>query len=645
MKSLVVNRLLRYSSINLCEQTPKETCDKLYQISELLLEVDDNDIKALDVKQKYTSKNLASNVYDKIKDFEPSLQDDILNSFNMYLIDDGTGKGCNGDKIDKSHLTIFGYPKNYSSMVVSVNSPLINNIITIENYNQKFNKVDNLEINTKNKNLKQFIRSIVKIYPELITMFDTSLKKQKGLDTIKNTLLSLKALHNDNLFKNLEPNKKNILISAIILNNISQSNEEDDDDRIVQNAIDASLITQKYYNFEDKKLISNLILVSDDNPFIINYACGLEHLINDGKFCDYFENNIVQTKMQDSIGTIFKGDQIDLYYLFQKYGKNEGISLDKFQKLKTHAAIANNIDLIIREALNITKLPNRADLLYVNCQSNKASCIEDGILTKDDNGFVIIDIAKMQDENIPQAKQEQYFKEMGINCKTVDDFRLLIHATVDLNPSSEVIDDFMYTDIGDKYTKCDPQSAISNMTSMELYQMGYQRLCASLISKFNNNVFGGLNTAFIINPDKTIFLDAAPSDFASSDKDSFTAHRYSATFGKIVGNLYLQDDFAPKIKSMNIEEIRKNYSQDIKEMQGEMQNKEYTFIHNEISIANINVAGIVIAANISNDEANPNDILKEPSVADYIKSKNIPIIRINLNTSEDDTEEQDTSKD
>ncbi|UKI40250.1 MAG: hypothetical protein L6V95_08480 [Candidatus Melainabacteria bacterium] len=51
--------------------------------------------------------------------------------------------------------------------------------------------------------------------------------------------MSLKALHNDNLFKNLEVSQKNILISAIILNNISQSNEKDPRDRIVQNANDA----------------------------------------------------------------------------------------------------------------------------------------------------------------------------------------------------------------------------------------------------------------------------------------------------------------------------------------------------------------------------------------------------------------------
>jgi len=110
-------------------------------------------------------------------------------------------------------------------------------------------------------------------------------------------------------------------------------------------------------------------------------------------------------------------------------------------------------------------------------------------------------------------------------------------------------------------------------------------------------------------------------------------HCYNETFGKTVKDLDLPVDDDPKIKSMNIEEIREHYSADIKEIQKRMQQQQPSFEHSEISIANVNVAGIVIAANISEHEVDPHDILKEPSVADYIKSKNIPIIRINLNTS------------
>ncbi|UKI40249.1 MAG: hypothetical protein L6V95_08475 [Candidatus Melainabacteria bacterium] len=99
----------------------------------------------------------------------------------MYLIDDGTGKGCSDDKINKSHLTIFGYPQNYSSLAMSINSPLIDNIIAIEQCNIRFNDVDNLEISTQNKKLKQFIKNIFEVYPELMTMFDTSLKRKMVL--------------------------------------------------------------------------------------------------------------------------------------------------------------------------------------------------------------------------------------------------------------------------------------------------------------------------------------------------------------------------------------------------------------------------------------------------------------------------------
>lgn len=617
LNCLVLNRLLKHSTTNLCKQDDKKAYNQLSQTLNILLEVDDRDIKTLNVKQKYSSKNLAADVYDNIKDFEPSLQDNILNSFNMYLIDDGTGKGCSDDKINKSHLTIFGYPQNYSSLAMSINSPLIDNIIAIEQCNIRFNDVDNLEISTQNKKLKQFIKNIFEVYPELMTMFDTSLKKKNGLKTLKNTLLSLKALHNDNLFKKLEVSQKNILISAIILNNISQSNEKDPHDRIVQNANDAFLITNKYCNLEDKKLISNLILI-DDNEDMINYACGLDHSFGDGEYDDKQKQN----KIDDSIATIFKGKQIVLYYLFQKYGKNNVISPQKFNKLKNYAAIANNIDLIIREALDITKLPNNPELLYFNCINNNASCIKDGILTKDKNGFIIIDISKMQHENIPQTKQEQYFKEMGINCKTVEDFRLLIHGNNDLDLPSEVFD------FNEETINCDPQRAITNMISMESNPMGYQRLCTTFISNTNNHIFAQTKIGFIINPDKTIFLHAANGDIGIASKDAYTVHCFSNEFGETIQS---QDIDKIKIQSMNMEEVKQNYPKEISQIKEAMLQQDPDD-YNEISIANINVAGIVIGANIADDEVNPYNILKESAVADYVKSKNIPIIKIDLNS-------------
>ena len=617
LNCLVLNRLLKYSTTVLNKQDNKDLYTKLSKTLNVLLDVNDEDIKTLDVKQKYTSKKLASDVYDNIKDLEPALQDDILNSFNMYLIDDGTGKSCIGNKINKSHLTIFGYPKNYSSTVISINSPLINRIIAIEQCNQRFNNVDNLEIYTENKKLKQCVKNIFKVYPELITMFDTSLKKQNGINTLKNSLLKIKALYNDDLFKNLDDKNKNILLTSVLLNNISQSNEEDEHDRIIQNASDTYVITNKYCSLEDRKLTANLILINESED-MINYACGLDHSFDDGVYNDKLKQN----KIDDSIATIFKGEKIDLYYLFQKYEKNNEISLQKFNKLRNYAAIVNNIDLIIRESLDITTLPNDPNLLYINCQRNNASCIKDKILFKDKNNFIIIDIAKMQDENTPQAKQEEYFKEMGINCKTVEDFKLLIHANSDLNLPSEIFE------FNDETINCDPQRAIINMISMEINQIGYQRLCTSFISNLHNYIFSQTKIGFIINPDKTIFLDAANEDIAIASKDAYTVHCFNNEFGNAIKSEYISDKI--EIRSMNMEEVKQNYSEEIsktKELMSQQKPNDY----NEISIANVNVAGIVIGANISDQDVNPYDILKEPSVANYIRSKNIPIIRINLN--------------
>ncbi|UKI40248.1 MAG: hypothetical protein L6V95_08470 [Candidatus Melainabacteria bacterium] len=81
LNCLVLNRLLQHSTTNLCKQDDKKAYNQLSQTLNILLEVDDRDIKTLNVKQKYSSKNLAADVYDNIKDFEPSLQDNILNSF------------------------------------------------------------------------------------------------------------------------------------------------------------------------------------------------------------------------------------------------------------------------------------------------------------------------------------------------------------------------------------------------------------------------------------------------------------------------------------------------------------------------------------------------------------------------------------
>lgn len=618
LNSLVLDRLLKNSALNIGKQNNTEQINKLSETLNVLSKISYIDILNLKVKQNYTSKDLACNVYSIIKDDSFALQDEILNSFNMYLIDDLTGNSCPKG----SHLTIFGYPKDYSSMAVSVDSPILNQLIEIEKYNKIYNNIDNFEIDTKNENLKNCVQDIIKTYPELITMFDTSLKKKNGLKTLKNTLLSLKALHNDDLFKKLEISQKNILISAILLNNISQSSEADENDRIVQNANDAFSITNKYFNLEDRKLIANLILV---NPKMnmLNYACGLDHSFNEGEYNDKLKQN----KIDDSIATIFKGNQIVLYYLFQKYGKNNVISSQKFDKLKNYAAIANNIDLIIRETLDVTILPNNANLLYLNCKLNNASCIKDGILTKDKNGFVIIDISKIQNGNISQTKQEQYFKEMGINCKSVEDFKLLIHCNRDLNPSDQI---FRFNN---EYLPCDAQRAIINMVSMENHQLGYQRLCTTFISNDNNNIFSESKIGFIIDPQKTVFLDTYNYDMAISSKDAYSMHIDNAIYGDC---LLSKDLDKLNIKPMNSNEIKQNFAQQISYLRKEMfePSSDYT----EVSIANVNIAGFVIGGNINEEEIDPYEILTLDSVANYIKSKNIPIIKINLNSTMSDVD-------
>ncbi|OLA94718.1 MAG: hypothetical protein BHW64_02490 [Candidatus Melainabacteria bacterium LEY3_CP_29_8] len=612
---LVLDRLLKASNLNIGKQKNIQNFNRLSESLRNLSEVDENDIRNLTVKQHYTSKNLASDVYNTIKYLSDAEQDEMLNSFNMYLIDDGTGQGCVDDKINESHLSIFGYPKNHSSIDIPISSPLINNIFAIEQFNQRFNSINNLEIGTENENLNGCIRIIIETYPELITMFDTSLKKQNGLITLKNILVSIKDLYSDNLFANLDIDKKNVLISAIILNNISQINEEDEHDRIIQNAHDAFSITNKYCNLENRKLVANLILVNDEKD-MIDYACGLEHSFDEcNKNVDLMED-----KIDDSIAAIFKGEQIILYYLFQKYGRNNEISPEKFHKLKNFAAIANNIDLIIRAALDITILPNNADLLYFNCKNKNASCIRDEILTKDKNGFIIIDIAKMQNKKIPEEKQEKYFKEMGINCKTVEDFKLLIHSCGDLESHLSAVRYKL------EYLKCDPNRAITDMMSMESNQIGYQRLCTSFISNNNNNLFCSARIAFIVNPDNTIFLDAYNDDLGIASKDAYSVHQFNEIFGD---DLVSEEQDKIEIKLMNMEEIKQKYNKDIETLRNNMliTSSYYT----EVSISNIDVAGIVVDGKQETNYADIYDILKEPPIENYIKMKNIPIIRINLN--------------
>ena len=628
---LVLDRLLKASNLNIGKQKNIHNFNMLSEILRSLSEVDENDIRNLTIRQHYTSKNLASEVYNTIKYLSDAEQDEILNSFNMYLIDDGTGQGCVDGKINESHLTIFGYPKNHSSMDISINSPLINNIIAIEQFNQRFNSINNLEIGTENENLNGCIRIIIETYPELITMFDTSLKQQNGLETLKNILLSLKALYQDDLFTDLDADKQNVLISAIILNDISQSNEEDEHDRIIHNAHDAFAITNKYCNLENRKLIGNLILVNTEKD-MIDYACGLEHSCNpDVEEVDSIDKDsqideaiFIEDKIDDSVATIFKGEQITLYYLFQKYGRNNEISPEKFHKLKNFAAIANNIDLIIRAALDITILPNNANLLYFNCKNKNASCIRDGILTKDKNGFIIIDIAKMQNEEIPEEKQEKYFEEMGINCKSVEDFKLLVHSSYDLESHLSTAEHHC------KFFKCDPYRAIADMKSMESHQIGYQRLCTSFISNDNNWLFCAVRVGFIINPEKTIFLDESMDDYGIASKDAYSAHSINKIFASyFVSNE--QDNI--EIESLNMNEVKQIYNEAIEIIRDDMlsPSNQYT----EVSVANIDVAGIVIDGAQETNYDNMYDILKEPPIENYIKMKNIPIIRINLNTTEE----------
>ena len=116
-----------------------------------------------------------------------------------------------------------------------------------------------------------------------------------------------------------------------------------------------------------------------------------------------------------------------------------------------------------------------------------------------------------------------------------------------------------------------------------------------------------------------------------ASKDSYSVHIANTIYNEC---LQSKDLDKLNIRPMNSNEIKQNFAQQISDMRKEM--FKPSAYYTEVSVANVNVSGFVIGGNINEEEIAPYEILKLDSVADYIKSKNIPIIKINLNSTMSD---------
>ena len=466
-----VNKLLSVKHLDL-PQTQKDNINNILNIKDDLAKINFEEIKI-----------------DKTNNFE------ILKSKVKHILENDNSIGDNDKKIilakftnDIDSLMFNKLPQDLNQLAVMQEiKKEISKYFTFNKVPNEENtyKIGDVKISGVDDKTKSTLEFIFKAIPELVVLLGVN-QGGHNFDIGKHILAVGKEVVKNDKFQNLSPNNQKLVLIAALMHDIAKMDGGHDVSHPQRGSQYAYNMLNDVLSDDDKTTVANLIfnhhfgasMANAENNIQKIYALAYECKDKNPEFLNMLEilgeADLLGDDENYKIGTAD--------YLEQIHGRIEALKME----------IKNVDDMLakLKDTLELTPFPQKTLASTEDSQTAMQECKKLGIVGEFKSGDITvdkIDLAKMK--GLSPDEQKKYLSLLGFNT-SYNKLEFLIHAIINGNKVGGI--DYLTSQFKSDAT-----------------------LSCSVITMANTTMYTQAEIGFIMEPDKTKVLSAAPHNMSS----------------------------------------------------------------------------------------------------------------------------------
>ena len=466
-----VNKLLSVKHLDL-PQTQKDNINNILNIKDDLAKINFEEIKI-----------------DKTNNFE------ILKSKVKHILENDNSIGDNDKKIilakftnDIDSLMFNKLPQDLNQLAVMQEiKKEISKYFTFNKVPNEENtyKIGDVKISGVDDKTKSTLEFIFKAIPELVVLLGVN-QGGHNFDIGKHILAVGKEVVKNDKFQNLSPNNQKLVLIAALMHDIAKMDGGHDVSHPQRGSQYAYNMLNDVLSDDDKTTVANLIfnhhfgasMANAENNIQKMYALAYECKDKNPEFLNMLEilgeADLLGDDENYKIGTAD--------YLEQIHGRIEALKME----------IKNVDDMLakLKDTLELTPFPQKTLASTEDSQTAMQECKKLGIVGEFKSGDITvdkIDLAKMK--GLSPDEQKKYLSLLGFNT-SYNKLEFLIHAIINGNKVGGI--DYLTSQFKSDAT-----------------------LSCSVITMANTTMYTQAEIGFIMEPDKTKVLSAAPHNMSS----------------------------------------------------------------------------------------------------------------------------------
>lgn len=466
-----VNKLLSVKHLDL-PQTQKDNINNILNIKDDLAKINFEEIKI-----------------DKTNNFE------ILKSKVKHILENDNSIGDNDKKIilakftnDIDSLMFNKLPQDLNQLAVMQKiKKEISKYFTFNKVPNEENtyKIGDVKISGVDDKTKSTLEFIFKAIPELVVLLGVN-QGGHNFDIGKHILAVGKEVVKNDKFQNLSPNNQKLVLIAALMHDIAKMDGGHDVSHPQRGSQYAYNMLNDVLSDDDKTTVANLIfnhhfgasMANAENNIQKMYALAYECKDKNPEFLNMLEI----LGEADLLGDDKSYKKTTKDYLEQIHGRIEALKME----------IKNVDDMLakLKDTLELTPFPQKALASTEDSQTAMQECKKLGIVGEFKSGDITvdkIDLAKMK--GLSPDEQKKYLSLLGFNT-SYNKLEFLIHAIINGNKVGGI--DYLTSQFKSDAT-----------------------LSCSVITMANTTMYTQAEIGFIMEPDKTKVLSAAPHNMSS----------------------------------------------------------------------------------------------------------------------------------
>lgn len=466
-----VNKLLSVKHLDL-PQTQKDNINNILNIKDDLAKINFEEIKI-----------------DKTNNFE------ILKSKVKHILENDNSIGDNDKKIilakftnDIDSLMFNKLPQDLNQLAVMQEiKKEISKYFTFNKVPNEENtyKIGDVKISGVDDKTKSTLEFIFKAIPELVVLLGVN-QGGHNFDIGKHILAVGKEVVKNDKFQNLSPNNQKLVLIAALMHDIAKMDGGHDVSHPQRGSQYAYNMLNDVLSDDDKTTVANLIfnhhfgasMANAENNIQKMYALAYECKDKNPEFLNMLEI----LGEADLLGDDKSYKKTTKDYLEQIHGRIEALKME----------IKNVDDMLakLKDTLELTPFPQKTLASTEDSQTAMQECKKLGIVGEFKSGDITvdkIDLAKMK--GLSPDEQKKYLSLLGFNT-SYNKLEFLIHAIINGNKVGGI--DYLTSQFKSDAT-----------------------LSCSVITMANTTMYTQAEIGFIMEPDKTKVLSAAPHNMSS----------------------------------------------------------------------------------------------------------------------------------